>query len=234
MEKVKVGMVFGKLTVVSRFKHLAKWNCICACGNEVPEMHASKLFTGHTSSCGCLVPRHGMRYHPAYKSWQHMKDRCTNPNNQDYANYGGRGITVSPEFIKSFPLWLNEMGERPEGERWSIGRVDNNIGYVYGNMRWENDSQQARNHSLLSTNTTGINGVIYRCRIKGGAEYCTWIAQWSENNKKKSKEFSCNKYGHDKAKQLAIDYRNSVIAKLNNAGYEYAESHGTTRKILNG
>lgn len=28
----------------------------------------------------------------------HMKDRCYNPNNQEYKHYGGRGITVCEEW----------------------------------------------------------------------------------------------------------------------------------------
>lgn len=233
MLKVAIGMVFGKLTVVKQCGNLLRWDCQCACGNIVEFLPSCDLLSGHDKSCGCLVPRHGMRYHPAYKSWQHMKDRCLNPNNQDYHNYGARGITVHSDFIKSFPIWLEAIGERPEGERWSIGRINNNGDYTYGNMRWENDAQQARNHSRLVTNTSGITGVYKRNRVIRGNVYSVWIAAWkSEDGKSKSKDFSCNKYGEEQAKQLAINYRNQRIEELNAKGFEYAETHGSEKVIL--
>lgn len=228
---VNIGDVFGKLTVESNHKG-NNWNCQCACGN-VCTFPASDLVSGHDRSCGCLRNMHGLRYHPAYKSWQHMKDRCTNPNNQDYHNYGGRGIIVHEDFLKSFPTFLEAIGERPEG-RWSIGRIDNNSHYTYGNIRWEDDAQQARNHSKSTLNTSGIVGVRRRTKLIKGVEYASWTASWAtEVNKKRSKEFSCNKYGEDVAKQLAIDFRNKMIQELNSQGFEYAESHGKDKVNLN-
>ena len=230
--EIEVGMVFGKLTVVKQYKHLAKWDCSCSCGGSVDALDASKLRANHTSSCGCMRDMHGMRYHPAYKSWLHMKQRCTNPDNQDYHKYGGRGIKVHPDLFASFPTWLSEIGERPEGPRWSIGRIDNNGDYTYGNMRWENDAQQARNHGMLVNNKSGFVGVLRRTKIIAGKEYHTWVAQWAEElNKKKSKDFSCNKYGEEAAKQMAIDYRARMIEQLNAEGFEYADSHGTERAV---
>lgn len=228
-QEVSVGMKFTRLTVTSQVGNYKRWNCVCDCGNT-KEVPACDLISGHDKSCGCIQEAHGMRYHRAYKSWLHMRQRCTNPENQDYPNYGGRGLTVHEDF-NSFTVWLAEIGERPEG-RWSIGRIDNNIGYTYGNIRWENDEQQARNHSRSVVNTSGIVGVHRRSRLKSGIEYCTWIAQWAnETNKKKCKEFSCNKYGEDTAKQMAIEYRDKMIVELNAQGFDYADSHGSDKEM---
>lgn len=230
-ETIEVGMKFGELEISSLHTD-NKWNCVCSCGNS-KILYTSQLVTGHNKSCGCLLPRHGMRKHRAYKSWLHMKQRCMNKDNQDYPNYGGRGLTVHEDFIKSFPKWLDEIGERPDG-RWSIGRINNNLGYTYGNMRWETDEQQARNHSKSTLNRSGIVGVYRRSKLIAGVEYCSWIAKWAnEVNKSKSKEFSCNKYGEESAKQMAIEYRNKMIATLNIKGFDYADSHGLERQDLN-
>lgn len=227
MTEVNIGDKFGELTVVSHFKG-SQWNCSCSCGGS-KVCWASNLVVDHNKSCGCLKPAHGMRYHRAYKSWLHMKQRCTNPENQDYENYGGRGINVHEDFLKSFPKWLEEMGERPEG-RWSVGRKDNNIGYTYGNIRWETDAQQARNHSKSVKNKSGIVGVRRNIRVIAGKEYTSWIAQWANAlNKKQQKEFSCNKYGEQEAKELAIAYRDKMINDLNSQGFDYAESHGSDK-----
>lgn len=50
------GMVFGRLTVVSKYGPSnggLMWNCICECGNTCV-VRGYKLRTGHTCSCGCL------------------------------------------------------------------------------------------------------------------------------------------------------------------------------------
>ena len=49
-----------------------------------------------------------------YKSWQHMRDRCLNPRNKDYAHYGGRGITICSEW-DSYARFLEDMGPKPSG-----------------------------------------------------------------------------------------------------------------------
>lgn len=232
MTEVNVGDKFYKLTVVSRVGKFKQWNCVCECGNEkvYPQ---SDLLSGHDKSCGCNYEKHGMRQHIAYKSWLHMKQRCTNPNNPDFYNYGARGITVHQDFMESFSSWLNEIGERPEGKRWSIGRINNHLGYTYGNMRWETDEQQARNHTKTVSNTSGIVGVMRRSKFVAGKDYPCWVAQWAyEANKKKTKDFSINKYGEEVAKQMAIDHRNAMMEELNKRGFDYAETHGQDKVFI--
>lgn len=43
---------------------------------------------------------HGFRYHPHYRRWVHLLDRCTNINHKQYCDYGGRGIDVCLEWSK--------------------------------------------------------------------------------------------------------------------------------------
>jgi hypothetical protein len=50
---------------------------------------------------------------PEYHVWQHMKQRCTNPDNKHYPSYGGRGITICQEWLTSFTSFLSDMGSRP-------------------------------------------------------------------------------------------------------------------------
>src|SRR5215468_2255045 len=73
---------------------------------------------------------------PEWKVWCGMKQRCSNPNETCYRNYGGRGITVCDEWKSDFWAWLHHIGRRPHP--WlTQERIDNNDGYRPGNVRWD-------------------------------------------------------------------------------------------------
>ena len=238
MTEVNVGMKFGRLTVESKFGYYKKWNCVCECGSETTVVQCH-LLSGNTKSCGCLKrdltieknTTHGLSKRPEYSNWKDMNKRCFNPNNKRYADYAKRGISVHPDFVGSFVKWFEEIGEKPkDGRKWSVGRIDNNCWYTYGNIRWELDNTQARNHTKQKNNTTGVTGLGFQSKVISGRTYTSWIARWkSLDGKSKSRNFSADKYGHEEAKQLAIAYRNKMIQELNEQGAGYAESHGSDK-----
>lgn len=79
---------------------------------------------------------------PTYHSWNAMKQRCTNPNREDYEHYGGRGIMFDPSWAQ-FSNFLADMGERlPET---TLDRIDVNKGYSKNNCRWSDRFVQANN-----------------------------------------------------------------------------------------
>lgn len=83
--------------------------------------------------------------HPEYRRWRHMLDRCTNPNHPKFALYGGRGITVCPEWL-NFERFLADiavLGQCPP--ECSIDRIDNDRGYEPGNVRWASMEEQLAN-----------------------------------------------------------------------------------------
>ena len=76
-----------------------------------------------------------------------MVQRCTNPSNHAWPEYGGAGITVADRWFcsvgGSFENFLIDLGERPEGT--TLDRWPNPDGpYAPGNTQWSTPEQQAR------------------------------------------------------------------------------------------
>lgn len=98
--------------------------------------------------------------HPRiYKAWQSMRQRCNNPKDKNYSDYGGRGISVCDEWNKgpeAFVLWALLNGYQ---DGLSIDRKDVNGNYCPENCRWATATQQARNKRMEKINRTGANGV---------------------------------------------------------------------------
>jgi hypothetical protein len=144
------GLRFGRL-VVRGHAGGEKWLCDCDCG-EVRAFRWGNLRAGIARSCGCLRKevmsarffKHGRIHDGIYHSWQAMKDRCLNRNNQDYHRYGGRGIRICDRWLESFDNFLADM-EAGWASGLTIERVDNDGDYEPGNCVWIPNEDQAKN-----------------------------------------------------------------------------------------
>jgi hypothetical protein len=94
--------------------------------------------------------------HPLYTVWQGMRRRCRTPSFKQWKDYGGRGISVCPEW-ESFAQFVSDMGERPSGT--SIERRDNDGNYEPNNCYWATKKEQQRNQRV--TRRVVINGASY-------------------------------------------------------------------------
>jgi hypothetical protein len=81
-----------------------------------------------------------------YNSWAAMKERCLNPHNSKYSEYGGRGISVCERWMQ-FKNFLQDMGKRPRGK--TLDRIDPDGGYSPDNCRWSTAKQQRCNQRRM-------------------------------------------------------------------------------------
>lgn len=160
------GNTYGRLTVLG-LDHVEKvkngsvvyWRCRCSCENQtIVTVRTGNLKSGHTQSCGCFQKeravdavteantKHGMTGKPIHKTWKHINQRCTNPNNPQYPSYGGRGIKVCERWLK-FENFYEDVSKLPHfGEKgYTLDRIDNNKGYEPSNVRFATPKEQARN-----------------------------------------------------------------------------------------
>lgn len=88
--------------------------------------------------------------HPEfYRCWNHIRARINNPNIAHFDRYGGRGLANDYEYFvdfcddlfESYLEHVNTYGL----QNTTVERIENNLGYVRGNIRWATWKEQAVN-----------------------------------------------------------------------------------------
>jgi hypothetical protein len=165
LKPIKTGDRFGLLVAVCvdrptydrRGYPIKRWLCQCDCGITTT-VRSTALKSGNTESCGCQSSRttmaqrtaiHGHtakgKTSPEFRAWCKINERCHDENSRDYQGWGGRGISVYPEWRHNFLAFFSYVGPRPSLKH-SIDRYPDNDGdYKPGNVRWATREQQARN-----------------------------------------------------------------------------------------
>jgi hypothetical protein len=82
----------------------------------------------------------------AYHAWWNARARCTKPSHRDWPRWGGRGITMAPDWAASVDAFINDMGLPPSHEH-SLDRINNDGPYSRENCRWITRAEQNRNTS---------------------------------------------------------------------------------------
>lgn len=159
------GQKFNRLIVVSggycKYPKAKRveifWKCLCTCGGTVSVLSGA-LIRGNTTSCGCefkerllaRITKHGKYGTRLYRIWIKEKERCSNPNEARYRDYGGRGISFHKSF-KDFNVYeaylrglypnLDELMDK----KYQVDRIDNDKGYEPGNLRLVTCKENANN-----------------------------------------------------------------------------------------
>jgi hypothetical protein len=156
--------IFGRLLVIrraprgnrkSRGQH---WLCNCICGNSCI-VRQDGLKSGNAKSCGCLqreaITRTGLarathghdrvgKRTRIYRIFSSMQQRCENPNNKSWKNYGARGIKFCFKSFEQFLEIVNALGPKPTPKH-TFDRINNEGHYEAGNLRWATPKEQANN-----------------------------------------------------------------------------------------
>ncbi len=202
--KNMIGMKCGHLTVLEEVKDKSEapenlrglgvlWRCECDCkDHNIVIVPGSRLRTQKNLSCGCQAinkvdGESGTKIYTVYKD---MVQRCINPNEPAYKDYGERGIMVCEEWMPklvngrnigyfNFKDWALTHGYR---EGLSLDREDNSKGYspdncrfvtmkVQNNNRRSNRLIEYKGETKTSTEWAeyfGINPVTFRDRLNKG------------------------------------------------------------------
>ena len=195
------GVPDSLLTVVRKAEdHITKggnrytqWVCNCECGNQVVSRTAY-IKNDNTKSCGCLKIlkaqqhmkilhqqqiTHNGSHDRLYGIWTNIKQRCNNPNDPRYDDYGGRGILICNGWVHSYESFRDWAMSHGYSDDLSIDRIDVNGNYEPSNCKWSTIKEQQNNmrsNRLLTykgeTHTisewseiTGINKSTIRKRI---------------------------------------------------------------------
>lgn len=194
MAKDLSGQQFGRLTVIEKAATKSKegravWVCSCSCGNTVL-VDTKSLTTQSTKSCGCyskevhkqIFTKHGESKSKLYFVWNDMKSRCTDKKALPYKDYGGRGIFVCEEWMKSYEPFRDWALSNGYKQGLTLDRKDVDKGYYPENCRWATMQVQCnnkRNNRIITyekeTHTisewskiTGISKETIRYRLNAG------------------------------------------------------------------
>ena len=182
--EIKAGDKFGKWTVLEEAEPIVyrrgnrnitkrRVKVQCECGVE-KEILVGSLSGGYSKSCGCLMrelaavrildvqkirvsrSKHLKRDYPElYTIINNAIQRCTNPNDKEYKNYGGRGIKVCEEWMRdrcAFILFALSNGWK---KGLQMDRKDNNGDYEPSNIHFVEPKINARNKRNTLKDGTG-------------------------------------------------------------------------------
>lgn len=169
-----IGQKFGRLTIVGTEKKLSpysgwNWVCVCDCGTK-KVVSPQDLKSGKTKSCGCLHDELASKratkykysvneYKRLHRIYHWMKRRCYDKSTPRYYDYGGRGISISDDWLDknhgfdNFVEWSLKNGYADD---LTLDRINVDENYGPNNCRWI--TYKAQNANKRETKWVIYNG----------------------------------------------------------------------------
>jgi hypothetical protein len=158
VREMVIGQKFGRLTLISLMpnKRYRTFFCKCDCGNTLV-IRGDSILRSKLPSCGCYFKEimrelqhrshitHNKTNTRIYKEWQNMKKRCLYPNFEHYDRYGGRGISICPEWKEHFESFYKWAIANGYNDTLTLDRVNNDGNYEPANCRWATRTEQVNN-----------------------------------------------------------------------------------------
>ncbi len=82
-----------------------------------------------------------------YKCWHAMRRRCSDPRYHNYPRYGGRGISVCPQWNTNFYNFYRWALQSGYADHLTLDRINNDGNYEPENCRWATPLQQTLTRS---------------------------------------------------------------------------------------
>lgn len=200
-KKNVIGEVYGRLEIIGDAPHRTKDRRVyvrCICG-ATKDVLLGDLRRGDTVSCGCflqeVITKHGDANARLYKTYKAMLNRCYLPTTERFQNYGGRGITVCPEWRASYEAFRSWALSSGYSDNLTLDRKNVDGDYEPNNCRWATRVTQQRNRRALTTGSSTYIGVSY-CKQTG-----KWIAMIKINRMQKN----LGRYGTELEAAIARD-----------------------------
>lgn len=160
-----IGKIYGDMEVI---EYLGNGNgnrnylCKCLkCGRikRTQIKHLQNGFGIKHKTCGLGIKKLDKRF---YQIWSDMRKRTTNPNSNQWKNYGQRGINSNDykyfidfydDFYDSYCKHKEKYGEKDT----TIDRIDVNKHYTKDNIKWSTRIEQQNNTRDQQRNFIGIS-----------------------------------------------------------------------------
>lgn len=120
------------------------------------------------------------KFRKIYYVWRAMVQRCCNPDNPSYKNYGGRGISVCADWKVSADNFINWAISNGYKDGLSIDRINNDGNYCPENCRWITRKEQQSN--------------TRRCRMITAWGETKTITEWAKDPRCRTSRRELNKH----------------------------------------